>query len=159
MERVLDWTSFWFEEVELSKMNTPSADSLTLFILVAAMLVYRTVDLVSTKEKLEQVALRTNWWTGKFTFAVLRGALRHCKRDARVLLPRISLLMRIREEFVAGLMLLYLFLFMIVGLCVLLSEGVRTGAKVTLVVAIVTAIISLISSIINLLIEKVKTCV
>jgi hypothetical protein len=137
-------------------MNT-GADPLTLFILVSAVLIYRTVDLVSTKVKLEQLAVKASWWTGEgLSFSVLRAAVRACKTNTRTVVSCFRLLMRIRADFVAGLMLLILALFAIVGYSVLLSEGVRTGARATLVVAVITALVSLIASVTNLLIEKVK---
>ena len=140
-------------------MNGPIADSdsLTLFFLVLAMLVYRTVDLLSARKKLEQLAVRVKWGAdGKITFPVLREAYRICKDNAREVLPSLRILMLVRQEFVAGMMGIYLLLFTMIGFSALLSDDVRTGRKASLIVAIATAIVSFTSSIVNFMVEKVK---
>ena len=125
-------------------MNNPSPvlsnDFPTLFFLVTAMLFYRTLDLLSTKEKLEQIALRATWWRSDgVTFSVVRAARRATKHNARAVLMHFKVLMRLRQEFIAYLMFLYLILFAGVGFSVLLVDSVRNGSGASFVVAIATA--------------------
>jgi hypothetical protein len=140
----------------------------TLFFLVTAMLVYRTVDLLCTKEKLEQLASRATWWKKEsitfkawwknesITFSVIIGAARTTKHNARAVLLHFKILMLIRQEFIAGTMVLYLSLLAMIGYSVMLSEYVRTGNGASLVVAVATALVSLVASLMNYEIEKVK---
>ncbi len=140
--------------------STPAilgADSLTLFILVSAMLCYRAVDLYSIRKKLDQLAAKTRWWTGpEITYSVVRAARKQCGGNTRSVLFQFKLLMGFRQDFVAGMMLLLLSVFAIVGFSVLLSADVRSGNKVGVLIAIATALVSAVASVTNLIIEQVK---
>jgi hypothetical protein len=136
---------------------TVANDLPTLFLLVTAMLCYRTLDLLSTKVKLEQVALRATWWSDTCAkYSLVRMAIRATNHNARTVLFHLKILMRIRQEFIAYMMFLYLFLFAFVGFSVLLFDAVRSGGGASFVVAIATAIVSFLTSAMNYEIEKVR---
>jgi hypothetical protein len=137
-------------------MTPPTNDSPTLFFLVSAMLVYRTIDLLATRVKLEQLRLRATWWRSEaITLTVIRGAVRASKQNAREVLFHVNILMRIHSEFIAGMMVLYLAILAGIGYAVLLWD-VRDGSGASFVVAMATATVSLLTSALNFEIEKVK---
>lgn len=136
--------------------NSFGDETLTLFFLVTAMLLYRTVDLLAARKKLDQLAARVKWWDGSPSFLVLRKAFKLWNHNAREVVPSLRVLMLIRKEFLPGLMGIYLFLFAMLGYSTLLFDDVRSGKKASFIVAIATAIVSFTSSIVNYIIEKVK---
>lgn len=125
----------------------------TLFILIAAVIIYRVVDLFSTKQKIEQLAMRNAWENyGRIRYSMIRTTARNTK-NAKAILWRFKFLMVIREEFFAILAAIMLVIFTFLGVCVFSSNGT---ASVNFIVAIITFVISLAVSALNLTVENVR---
>jgi hypothetical protein len=137
--------------------QSPIADSKTLFFLVTAMLVYRSIDLLTTRAKLEQLAVKNSILNAeRVDLAAMRQIVRICGDNARVIIPHVRFVMFLRREFLAGMMLLYLFILLMIGIWTQISDAVRNGNGESFVVAVATALVSLIASALNFELEKVK---
>lgn len=97
--------------------------SSTLFVLVTAMLVYRTIDLLSVKQKLEQIAKKAPCAPdGGMTYAQKKRAARAYGVHARTVLRDLRVVMWLRKEFFSSMMGLYLVVFSLLGYSVLYSK-------------------------------------
>lgn len=131
----------------------------TLFFLLIAMLTYRTIDLLTIRQKLEQLASRVSrdvQWNAP-TIVRMRSVRRLCRDESRTFLVYYKVMNKIRLEFVSLLMGLYLFIFAVVGFSLLSSVSVKNGKEGNLVVAVVTALVSLLASLLNLALEFVRS--
>jgi hypothetical protein len=137
--------------------HIPNGDSKTLFFLVTAMLVYRSIDLLTTRAKLEQMAVKNPILNAeRVDVSAMRHIVRICGDNARIMIPHVRFIMFLRREFLAGMMLLYLFILLIIGLWTQISNALRSGTGESFVVAIATGLVSLIASAVNFELEKVK---
>lgn len=131
------------------------SQSVTLFIAVSLMLLYRTIDLFTVHEKIAQLLQKHSWMNEKISFRTKRLFLKNFGNKSRIVVVFAMGLSLLYKEFISALMIIYFIILMVVGYSAILNGN--NSSSSTLVVAFSTACVSLIGSVTNFVIERIKT--
>ena len=127
--------------------------SFTLFVTIVSLLLYRTIDLLSLREKVRQLLNRVGWdETTRLKYSTMRRACATFGPSARSLLWMVQRLQHISKDFPLLLMVIYLLAIFLIGVSGLLSGT----AAATYVVIGVTFVTSLFSASVSYMVEHLR---